>query len=158
MIDFTHHQHRFRYRVAGVAIHEEHVLLHTMDDADFWILPGGRVELGELSSDALKREMQEELGQVIQVGRLLWVVESFLWDAGHQIHGIGLYYAMQLAAPETIRAPFETMDGKCRLSFAWQPLALVGALKVYPPFLQHHLLALPDHPQHIADIRTALTP
>lgn len=157
MIDFTHHQHRFHYRVAGVAIHEEHVLLHTMDDADYWILPGGRVEFGELSSAALKREMLEELGQVIQVGRLLWIVESFLSEAAHQIHGIGLYYAMQLTSPATSRAPFEVMDGQTRLSFAWQPLAQVGALKVYPPFLQHHLLALPDHPQHIADIRTALT-
>jgi ADP-ribose pyrophosphatase YjhB (NUDIX family) len=158
MIDFTYHRHRFHYRVAGVAIHEEHVLLHTMDDTDYWILLGGRVEFGELSNDALKREMQEELGQVIQVGRLLLIVDSFLLDAGHQIHGIGLYYAMQLTTPETIRAPFQIMDGPSCLSFAWQPLAQVGTLKVYPPFLQHQLLALPDHPQHIADIRTALIP
>jgi ADP-ribose pyrophosphatase YjhB (NUDIX family) len=125
-----------------------------MDDADYWVLPGGRVEFGELSSEALKREMQEELGQVIQVGRLLWIVESFLSDAGQQIHGIGLYYAMKLSAPETIRAPFPVVDGQFRLSFAWHPLANVGAMKVYPPFLQQHLLALPEYPQHIADIRS----
>lgn len=156
MIDFTNKGQRFHYRVVGVAIQEEHVLLHRTDDADYWVLPGGRVEFGETSSEALKREMEEELGQTIQVGRLLWVAESFLVDAGQQIHGIGFYYAMTLPSSMSNRAPFEVMDAQFRLSFAWHPLTQLGALTVYPPFLQQHLLSLPDHPTHILDIRTAM--
>jgi 8-oxo-dGTP pyrophosphatase MutT (NUDIX family) len=155
MIDFSNRNQRFRYRAAGVAIQEGQVLLHGMDDADYLILPGGRVEFGETSSTALVREMKEELGQTIQVGRLLWIVESFLLDAGEELHAIGLYYEMHL--PTTDHAPFEVLDGGTRLSFAWHPLARVAGLKVRPPFLQEHLLSLPDYPTHIIDIRTGTT-
>ena len=153
MIDFTSNGRRFNYRVAGVAIHDEHVLLHCMDDTPYWILPGGRVEFGETSCDALQREMQEELGQTIQVGRLLWIVESFLVDARQRVHGIGLYYAMDLDPSAATHTPFEVIDGGARLLFAWHPLARLDALVVYPPFLRQHLLSLPEHTMHILDVR-----
>jgi 8-oxo-dGTP pyrophosphatase MutT (NUDIX family) len=152
MIDFTTANNiRFHFRVAGVAIQNDHVLLHRSNDEDYWILPGGRVEAGETSFLALRREMREELGQDIDVGRLLWIVESFLQDEGRTIHGLGLYYTMSLSAPLD---PFEVMDCQTRLSFDWQPLSRISDLTVYPPFLSQQLAALPEHTVHILDIRT----
>ena len=52
----------FNYRVAGIALSEGRLLLHTSDRDDFWSLPGGRCEFGETSAEALVREMREELG------------------------------------------------------------------------------------------------
>ena len=156
MIDFTQHNHRFTYRTAGVAIQDGHILLHTMDDANYWILPGGRVEIGETSAEALAREMREELGQDVHVERLLWIVESFLTLDDQRVHGIGLYYRMSFPAGSrlaTQRDAFEVMDGGVRLSFAWHPLSRLSELTVYPPFLQQRLHALPDHPTHIKDMR-----
>lgn len=153
MIDFTDGDNRFFYRAVGVAIEDGYVLLHRMDDVDYWILPGGRVEFGETSADALKREMQEELGRTVEVGRLLWVAESFRVDAGLIVHGIGFYYAMKLPGDSANRAPFEVMDGRFRLLFAWHKLADLPALTVYPPFLQQGLASLPDYPTHVLDIR-----
>lgn len=44
-----------------------------------WEFPGGKVEPGEGREDALRREIREELGIVINVGEALQPVE---WDYG----------------------------------------------------------------------------
>ncbi len=42
---------------------------------DFWEFPGGKVEAGESSQDALVREIREELSAELTVGELLITVE-----------------------------------------------------------------------------------
>src|SRR5579884_2490753 len=67
----------FNYRVAGIALRNQQVLLNRFEGQGHWFLPGGRVEMGETSRDGLRREMQEELQEDVHVGRLLWIAESF---------------------------------------------------------------------------------
>jgi 8-oxo-dGTP diphosphatase len=45
---------------------------------EFWVIPGGGVEPGELTRDAGIREVLEETGLEIEISRLLWVVEEIL--------------------------------------------------------------------------------
>jgi len=53
------------------------ILITARPDASWsagqWELPGGKVEDGETLSEALHREIQEEIGADITIGRLLYV-------------------------------------------------------------------------------------
>ncbi len=53
---------KFNFRAAGILIERDHVLLHKQREDHHWALPGGGIELGERSKDAVVREFEEELG------------------------------------------------------------------------------------------------
>lgn len=42
---------------------------------DMWEFPGGKIEVGEKSEDALKREIKEELDTTIEVGKYIDTIE-----------------------------------------------------------------------------------
>ena len=65
-----------RVRVVAAVVRRDGRILVTRrkDDAErggLWEFPGGKVEEGEEEGDALRREIREELGCVLEVGRLL---------------------------------------------------------------------------------------
>lgn len=92
MISFDVGAHRFQFRAALVIVRDGHVLLHQIEGQNFWCLPGGRVEPGERAAHTVVREMREEVGSEIQVGKMLWSVENFFRDGERPHHEIGLYF------------------------------------------------------------------
>ncbi len=62
--------------VAAVIRKEEKVLLGLRPAGsslpDLWEFPGGKIESGESPPEALKRELQEELGINAQIGKLIF--------------------------------------------------------------------------------------
>ena len=65
-------------RVRAIIIDDHKVLTikRIKPDQTYWAIPGGGVEAGETNEQALIREIKEELGLVIEVGRLLLKVNS----------------------------------------------------------------------------------
>ena len=64
--------------VAAIIIHEDKVFATQRGYGEFkggWEFPGGKIEEGETSQEALVREIKEELDVEIEVGELLDVVE-----------------------------------------------------------------------------------
>jgi 8-oxo-dGTP diphosphatase len=65
--------------VAGVIVRGQHVLICQRRADDHhpgrWEFPGGKVEPGERPAQALRRELQEELGIDARIGLALWRTE-----------------------------------------------------------------------------------
>ncbi len=145
-------------RLVGVAIHDQHVLIHKADFEPFWSLPGGRAELMEPSTVGLKREMQEELGTEVNVERMLWVVENFFDFNGNSYHELGLYFLMSFPQDSPLLSRVEPWEGDeegIKLTFKWHPIADLSNIPLVPSFLCHALGDLPSTTQHIVHLDEA---
>ena len=91
-----------------------------------WSLPGGRVEHGEFLADALKREMREETGLVVEVGELAGILEV----PGDELHYVILDYHAVLTGDSNARAGDDVGDVR------WVPLKEVAHMECTPRFLE----------------------
>jgi 8-oxo-dGTP pyrophosphatase MutT (NUDIX family) len=147
---------RFNYRIVGVCIDAGRVLVHQAPGDPFWTLPGGRAELGESASQTLAREMQEELGLGVTVGRPLWLVENFFELDGRRYHEIALYFSMTLpedAALLRATEPFSGREADTLLWFRWVEIdpAILAALPLLPALLHTRLVAPPVALEHLVE-------
>lgn len=150
MISFAIGQARFNFRAAGVCIDDDYVLLQQFAGADYWCLPGGRVEIEEPTAVAVLREWQEELHETAQLQRLLWVVENF-FPANHEI---GFYYLLVLPIDSIYGDKTQTYvgkDGETDFILRWFPVDSLPDLLLYPAFLRTCLGMLPTTPEHIVE-------
>jgi ADP-ribose pyrophosphatase YjhB (NUDIX family) len=160
IITFKPGEIRFTYRVGGILLQHEHVLCQSAGEEGFWFLPGGRAEVGEPARVTLLREMQEELGEAVQLERLLYVVENFFTDAHDAWHELGLYFLLSAPADSFLSHHLETFtrldEVGNSLRFDWLPIARLEAFALYPPFFQKALQDLPAYPVHVEEHRSRL--
>ena len=76
----------------------------------FYCPPGGRIELGETSEVALRREMREELGTAIENPELLSVLENLITFNDQQGHEVVFVYDAALAD----RSLYTAIGGTCK--------------------------------------------
>ncbi|MEW8994538.1 NUDIX domain-containing protein [Clostridium sp.] len=67
----------FSYRVAGILIKNNKILLQRPTGDTGYAIPGGHVSFGETNEETLIREFREEIGVDIKVNGLKWVGEIF---------------------------------------------------------------------------------
>ena len=162
MIRFGDGDRRFSMRVGAVILHEDHALVERGEEggAEYWFLPGGRAEIGEPAGDTLRREMLEELGVDVEVGRLTHVIEYFFGMDGVEYHQLALYFAANLPPCYLLESPgpYFRNDGEVDLHFDWLPVADLSRHTLYPRYFEHGTLAdLPLTPLHIV-VREAEAP
>ncbi len=162
MISFDTDGGRFSLRAAGIAIQDGHVLIHRAEADDFWALPGGRAELREAGHETLMREMLEETGLAVNVGRLVWIIENFFHYRGVAFHELGLYFEMTIPSAPSPRdsITFEGDENGAPLEFRWAPLTDLRSFPMQPAFLTEGLLNLPPTTERIvwADLQRSQPP
>lgn len=108
--------------VAGVIIKKikgkDYVLLGKrkgkVGGSGYYCLPGGHIKKGEMIEEALIREVKEETGLDVALGKFLWIEENF-----EVIHHLILYYQAKLLNPRD--NPKNLEPEKCE-GWHWFPL------------------------------------
>jgi ADP-ribose pyrophosphatase YjhB (NUDIX family) len=104
-------------------------------DPIFYRPPGGTIEFGEHSSDAVQREVQEEIGAELANLRLLGCIENLFDYKGDVGHEIVFVYRADLVDPALYQR--EVIDGQEAdgqdFVAVWLPLAaFTPELPLYP--------------------------
>lgn len=140
----------FNYRVAGVWILDDHVLIHKNVNDKHWALPGGRAKVMEESKTALCREFQEELSLDVKVNRLLWTTENFFHYDGKPFHEIAFYYQVTANNDYELRlGEFTGTEEDKHLVYQWVPIEKLDEMLLQPNFLKSGIKNIPPHPEHI---------
>lgn len=86
---------RPRVRVAGILIENNKILLieHKKNDKKYWLIPGGGVDWGESTAEALIREYKEETNLDVTVDKFLFLSETIAPDK--EKHVINLYFKVK---------------------------------------------------------------
>jgi 8-oxo-dGTP diphosphatase len=140
---------RLRVRVGGLLFDDEASLSGLVlvehegiwSDEPFWTPPGGGVEFGEALDEALRREVEEEIGLDVEVGPLRYVLDFVRMP----LHAVSFYFEVHVVGglPPALslgRDP-ELGDDQLIRAVRLVPFEELAALNVYPEGLAERLVA-----------------
>lgn len=121
----------FRPAVYGVIVKEGKILMSKQWDG--YDIPGGGIELGEPTEDALIREVKEETGLDIKMGKILHCDHSFfkLPFKGNYVHSIHMYYECQITGGELSTDFLDENEQKYADKPEWIDLSKIKDIKIY---------------------------
>lgn len=130
--------------VACIIDEQQRILLTKRSIPPFfgqWVMPGGKIDHGETMHQALKREVDEEVGLQVSVENLVDVYEH-IGIGKHQDHYIILYYRARPLSFELNINPHELSEAR------WFSPSELVELDV-PPGSRHILsIIYPEQPWH----------
>ena len=95
-IKLLNNQLKFKYRVSAIFVRNNKLLVSQYGE-EAYCLPGGYVELGETSEEAMLRELKEELNLDFEILTFAGIIENFFVNFKEQrTHSIDFYYYVRL--------------------------------------------------------------
>lgn len=101
---------KFKFRVSAVIIKDNCVLLEKAKKYEGYCFPGGHVELGETSLEALVRECKEELQIIVKKANLLCALENIYHAKdGASVQELNYFYKIKTDTKIT-KPVFEVLE------------------------------------------------
>ena len=78
----------FHVRTCGIIKQENKFLIMRVNKTPYYHIPGGHIEIGEDSKQAVIREIKEEIGCDVKEAKLFSIEENFWTRNNKKCHGI----------------------------------------------------------------------
>lgn len=142
---------RISVRVGAICRNGDRILLQRKRPDPFWAVPGGSLEVGETSRAGVRREMSEELGVDVEIGRLLALVETSFELDGVTFQQVGLYYQVDMPPEVTGVASPVSVEETTDLEYRWFSPDELKELDVRPQVFKEALVSGIQDFVHIAN-------
>lgn len=141
--------YKLNMRAAVIIIHNNKILVHKNVHSDHYALVGGRIMVGENSSETVKREVLEELGKEIVIEEYIATLENFFEMKKSKYHEIMFVYKAEFKNEEDryIESKMENREGKDYLIYEWIELNKINEYKILPEVIKEILLEK-NYPTH----------
>lgn len=127
---------RLNCRAAGIVIHNGKVLIHHNTKDTYYALVGGRVRLGEPSSQTVIREFKEELGKDVEITGYIATIENFFELRNTKYHEITFVYQVEFINDEDkkIKTTLKNIEGnpEKNIEYKWIDLAKIDDDPIRP--------------------------
>lgn len=138
---------KFNFRVGAVIINDNRLLITKKKHQPYYYLPGGRVKLYETAEQAIRRELNEEIGECYNVDRPLWFAQSFFSESVHdeKFHEICLYYLVNVTPESDLLEGiiFNKIENNQEYIYQWCPLSEISDYPIFPKIIISRICKLP---------------
>lgn len=152
-ISFKTELGKFNYRVCAVIINDKKLLVMRDNHADYFYLPGGRVQFNETAENAVLRELKEELNIDAKIIRPLYFNQNFFFEDVLKVnyHEIGVYYLIDISKTDILSRgnSFKGFETTKNQQFEWMSFDDVKKSYLYPLFIKENIDNLPHTMQII---------
>lgn len=137
-------------RIVGIIVKDGEILLmhRARDGQEYYVFPGGSIENKETEEDALKREMKEETGLLVEDSRKLFEIEN---QGQREIYCLIKEFSgiIEIKGPEK-----ERMNEQNQYQLEWRGLsAIKGLNNLYPKEAVKKLLEFLQAQEGVAETK-----
>ena len=130
-------------RTCGIIKQENKFLIMKVNKTSYYHIPGGHIEIGEDSEQAVIREIKEEIGCDVKEAKLFAIEENFWMRNNRKCHGIEFYYIIkpkqQLKMQDCEKIENDKGEEKL-LNFKWVTLEELKDIDLRPSNIKDMLI------------------
>lgn len=138
---------RFNYRACAIILNDNKILAMTDENAPYYYLIGGKVELHETAENAVLREIKEEMNINAKIIRPLWVCQNFFTEqvTKDRYHEICFCFLVDISKTDILEKgnKFVLKEGKHTLTFEWLNINELNDKYLVPEFIKKEIVDLP---------------
>ena len=138
-LTITFGSERLNMRAGALIVKDGRLLLVWSVAGDHWCTPGGRIQFGESSEEAVMRELYEEMGEhaaLLKDGKLVAIEENFVYLEHMTMHEYGFYYYFD---GSDLPEEKELVLGDCSGKFKFLTREELATERLYPTFLKKEI-------------------